>query len=126
LNSQKAKNWINLGDLGEGIDEFKLTSSSELADKKFRFCFHVNNQVTKYVFHDASSLTWEILEGQDNGQSDTEKYEAICVDPNIYFVDFVRKSLPNVSVSFALAPDTGTSAFLVATVPEREAACRSF
>lgn len=126
MSSQKAKNWINLGDWGVGMDEYKLPSSSELAGKELKFYFHANNQVIKYVFHDVNSLTWEILEGQNSGQSDTDKYEAISVSPDIFFVDFVRKSQPNVSVSFALGLDTGMATFLVATIPEREAAPRSF
>ena len=126
MSSQKAKTWINLGDWGVGMDEYKLPTSSELAGKELKFYFHANNQVIKYVFHDVNSLTWEILEGQDSGQSDTEKYEAICVSPNIFFVDFVRKNQPNVSVSFALGLDTGMATFLVATIPEIEAAYRGF
>jgi len=126
LNNQKAENWIDLGDWGKGMDEFKLPSSSELAGKEFKFYFHADNQVIKYAFRNASSLTWEILEGPDKGQSDAEKYEAICVAPDIYFVDYVRKNLPNVSVSLALALNTGAATALIATVPEREAASRGF
>jgi len=122
----RAKSWIDLGDWGKGMNEFKLPSSDELVGKELKFYFNVGNRVIKYVFHDASSLAWEVLEGPDKGQSSTETYEAIRVAPNIYFVDFVKKTLPNVSVSMALDLNTRMATVLIATVPDKEAASQGF
>lgn len=122
----RAKSWIDLGDWGKGMNEFKLPSSAELVGKELKFYFNVSNRLIKYVFHDASSLAWEVLEGPDKGQSSTETYEAIRVAPNIYFVDFVKKTLPNVSVSMALDLNTRMATALIATVPDKEAASQGF
>lgn len=126
MSHLRAKNWIDLGVWGKGMNEFKLPSSDELVGKELIFYFNVRSRVMKYVFHDASSLAWEVLEGHDKGQSSTEKYEAIRVAPNIYFVDFVKKTLPNVSVSMALDLNTRKATVLIATVPDREKVNQDF
>jgi hypothetical protein len=126
MNSFRAKNWIDLGDWGKGMDGFKLPSSNGLAGKEIRLCFNVGKGAIKYSFHDIKSLTWKALEGSEKGQSEAEKYEAICIAPDIYFVDFVRKTRPDTSISMALNLGTGEATVLIATAPDREKADRSF
>ncbi|XEU97354.1 hypothetical protein FSHL1_002640 [Fusarium sambucinum] len=38
----------------------------------------------------ADSLTWMILEGQDNGKSGTADYGAFEVRPDVFFIDFLK------------------------------------
>jgi len=121
-----AKNWIDLGDWGKGMDEFKLPTSDELVGKEFKLYFSTKNRVINYIFHDISSLSWEVIEGPDKGQSGAEKYEAIRVAQEIYFVDFVRDSLPSVSVSMALDLNTRNATVLIAIVPNKEEVSQSF
>ena len=121
-----AKSWIDLGVWGEGMNEFKLPSSDELVGKELKFYFNADNQIIKYVFHDMSHLSWEVLDGPDKGESWTETYEAIRVAHSIFFVDFVRKNPPNVSVSMALDLNTRKATVLIATVPDMKSAGQGF
>ena len=50
--------WIDIGDLEEGINEFKLPATYELVGKELKLYFNADNRVINYVFHDVSSLTW--------------------------------------------------------------------
>ncbi len=126
MSRSGATNWVNVGDLEEGMNEYKLTDTGELAGKILKLYFGAGRQVIKYDFHDISSLTWEVLEGREKGYSSTETYEAISVAPNIYFVDFVRKDPPNVSISMALDLNTGRATVVIATVPDKKSARRDF
>lgn len=125
MSDSGATNWIDVGELEEGMNEYKLPATDELAGKELKFYFEAGNRVINYIFYNASSLTWEVLDGPDKGQSSTETYEAIRVAPNIYFVDFVKKNLPNVSVSMALDLNTQKATVLMATAPDKESASRS-
>lgn len=126
MSHYEATNWIDIEDWGGGMDEYKLPASDELAGKELKFYFDAGKRVANYVFHDASSLTWEVLNGLDKGQSSTETYEAISAAPNIFFVDFVRTNPPNVSVSMALDLNTRKATFVIATAPDRKSASHSF
>jgi hypothetical protein len=58
MSRKGATCWINVSDLEEGINEFKLPATDELVGKELKLYFNVGNRVIKYVFHDVSSLTW--------------------------------------------------------------------
>jgi hypothetical protein len=126
MSNSGATNWLDIGDWGEGMNEYKLPATDELVSKDLKFYFSVGNRVIKYVFHDASSLRWEVLEGPERGHLGDEKYEAILVAPNIFFVDFVRKNPSNISVSMALDSNTRKATVIVATAPDRKSASHSF
>jgi hypothetical protein len=126
MSQFRAENWIYLGDWGKGMAEFKLPSSDELVGKELRLHYNVSNLIIRYIFHDVISLDWEILKGPDMGQIYTETYEAIHVAPKIYFVDFVKKNQPKVSVSMALDLNTGKTTVLIATVPEKKEVSQGF
>lgn len=121
-----ATNWIDIEDWGSGMNENKLPASDELAGKELKFYFEAGKRVVNHAFHSASSLTWEVLNGPDKGQSSNETYEAIQVAPNIFFVDFIRTNPPNVSVSTALDLNTRKATAVIATAPDRKSASRSF
>jgi hypothetical protein len=108
------------------MNEYKLPSSDELVGKELKFCFNADNQIINYVFHDMSHLSWKVLDGPDKGEFCAETYEAIRVANNIFFVDFVRKNLLNVSVSMALDLNTRKATVLIATVPDMKSAGQSF
>jgi len=126
MSHPNAKHWIELGNWGSGMDEFKLPSSNELAGKGLELHFKGSSRVTKYLFHDARSLTWQIITGAEAGQSGCETYEAIRVAPEIYFVDFVKKAEPNVSLSMALDLDTRMATLLIATIPDKNVMDQGF
>jgi hypothetical protein len=126
MSISSARNWKDIGEWGEGMNEYKLPATDELVGKELKFYYNVSNQVIKYVFHNASSLRWEVQEGPDGDQYGDEKYEAIKVAPNIFFVDFVRKNFPYVSVSMALDLGTRRATIVLATAPDKKSASRSF
>lgn len=126
MSHPEATSWIDVADLEEGFNEYKLPATDELVGKELKFYFDTDNRVINHIFNDASSLTWEVLNGPDKGDSSTETYEAIRVAPNIYFVDFVKRNLPTVSVSMALDLNTMKATVLIATAPDRETASQDF
>jgi hypothetical protein len=126
MSELRAKNWTDLGDWGKGMDGFKLPSSDELAGKELKLHFSDGSSVSRYTFLNATSLAWQVLEGFDKGQRFTETYEAICVAPDIYFIDFVHRTRPGVSVSMALDLNTRKATVLTATTPGKKIAGRGF
>jgi hypothetical protein len=119
MNNQPAKNWIDLGEWGKGMDEFKLPSSDELAGKELKLRFKGKDQIVKCVFYDARSLSWGANESLEKRPSLTETYEAIRIAPEIYFVDFVKNNKPNVSISMALDLSNSKATVITATAPEK-------
>jgi hypothetical protein len=126
MSPLEAKNWIDVGEWGKGMDGFKLPASGELAGKELRLRFSLNDRIILYMFQDASSLTWKVIEGSCRGQSESETYEAVRVASNIFFVDFVRKNSPGVSTSMALDLSSGMATVINATLPDKKAIRRGF
>jgi hypothetical protein len=126
MNFHQAKNWVDLGDWGKGMDEFKLPSSDELAGKEIKLRFYDSNRVVICKFYDAKSLAWGASESLEKRHFQTETYEAIRIAPDIYFVDFVNNTNTNVSVSIALDLNTRKATVLTATLPDRKKTNYSF
>ncbi len=118
MRTDQAANWVDLGEWRTGMDEFKLPSSGELAGKELTFRFIGKHQVVKYLFLDSNSLVRSDYDNVTPGPCDTQSYEAIRIAPQIYFVDFVKKTETNVSVSMALDLDTGRATVVKATIPD--------
>jgi hypothetical protein len=119
MSCQSAKNWVDLGEWGKGMDEFKLPSSDELAGKELKLRFKGNDQIVKCLFHDNTSLSWGADETLGKRPSIVETYEAIRIAPELYFVDFVKNSKANVCISMALDLGTRKVTVITATVPEK-------
>ena len=126
MGNLRASNWIAIGDWAKGMNEYESPTSDGLVGKALKFYFDVDNRVIEYIIHDASSLRWEVLEGPERGRSGDEKYEAILAAPNIFFVDFVEKDKPNVSVSMAFDLNSRRATVVVGTAPDRKSATKSF
>jgi hypothetical protein len=62
MNYHPAKKWVDLEEWGQGMDEFKLPPSDELAGKELKPSFSDSNQVIKCVFYDAKYLAWGVHE----------------------------------------------------------------
>jgi len=119
MGNQPAKNWIDLGEWGKGMDEFKLPSSDELSGKELKLRFMGSDHVTKCVFYNARSLAWGVSESFENSSLTTETYEAIRIAPEIYFVDFVKNTKSNVSISMTLDLSTRKATVITAMLPEK-------
>jgi hypothetical protein len=126
MSFHQAKNWVDLGDWGRGMDEFKLPSSDELASKELKLRFCDSNQMIKYIFYDAKSLAWGVNESLEKRPSKTETYEAIRIAPDIYFVDFIKNKNTNVSISITLDLNTRKAMVLTATIPDKKKIKHSF
>jgi len=120
MSNQPAKNWIDLGEWGKGMDEFKLPSSDELAGKELKLRFKGSDQVTKCVFYNERSLAWEVNEDVMKKSSKTETYEAIRITTGIFFVDFIKTIKANVSISMVLDFNTKKATVVTATVPDKK------
>ena len=86
----ETEEWLPIGGLEPGFDEYKLPPTDELVSKNLEFCFDTDSSIINYVFHNDSSLAWEVLAGAEKGTTGQETYEAIRVAPDIYFVDFLK------------------------------------
>jgi hypothetical protein len=125
MSDLRAKNWIDLEDWGKGMGGFKLPSSDELSGKELEFHFNAGNPIFRYTFLNANSLAWQVLEDSDKRQSYTESYEAIRVAPGIYFVDFIKKNKPSISISMALDLNTRKATVLTVIAPNRKKVSQS-
>jgi hypothetical protein len=112
----ETEEWLPIGGLEPGFDEYKLPPTDELESKNLKFCFDTDSSIINYVFHDQSSLAWEVLEGPEKGATGQETYEAIRVAPDIYFVDFLKKDTPGQSVTIALDLNAGKATVVVGTL----------
>jgi hypothetical protein len=74
VSQPEAKNWIDLGDWGHGMDGFKLPSSSELAGKEIKLRFNTDNLTIAYTFHDAGG---QLTRNQANQQMFQEEYHEV-------------------------------------------------
>jgi hypothetical protein len=112
----EARSWLPVSDLEKGFNENKLPSTDELAKQNLLF-FFLNHQVSKYIFHDSLTLSWENISDEGNSQSGNEEYEAIKIDSGIYFLDFVLKQHPEISISMALNLKSDQALIIKTTVP---------
>jgi hypothetical protein len=120
MNNQPAKNWIDLGIWGKRMDEFKLPPTDELSGKEIELRFRDNNQIVKCVFFDAEYLAWAKNVSLNKRPLEPQKYEAIRITPEIYFVDFVKNTEPNVSISMVLDFSTRKATVITAVIPGKE------
>jgi hypothetical protein len=112
--------WLPIGGLEPGFDENKPPRTEELIGKELTFLFDSGRAIVRYAFPDAGTLKWEALAGPEKGSGDEERYEAIRVAPNIYFVDFLKRSRPGQSVNMALDLGAGAATFVIGTLVREE------
>lgn len=117
---EPARNWIDLGEWGTGMDEFKLPVSSELSGKELNLHYHGGHHSEKYLFYDAHSFSRGNKTGLKKKPIETETYEAIEVGPNVLFVDYVDSSRVGVTTSMVLDFTTKMAMVVTATLPEKE------
>jgi len=115
----QAKNWVDLGEWGKGMNEFKLPASDDLAGKELALRVEGSDEINKCVFFHAKALAWGTDLSLKKRPQEVETYEAIRIAPDIYFVDFVKNTKPNVSISMALDLNTRKATVITATVPEK-------
>jgi hypothetical protein len=116
----ETEEWLPIGGLEPGFDEYKLPATDEIAGMELKFSFDVDGSITNYLFRNADSLTWEVLEGPEKGTSGQETYEAIRVAPDIYFVDFLKKSKPGQSLNIALDLGARKATLVVGTLVQEQ------
>jgi hypothetical protein len=126
MADSNAKKWIDLGIWGKGMDGFKLPPSVGLAGKELTLSFIRDKQIISCFFNGPKSLTWRVLKGAGSGVSESVTYDSICVEPDIYFVDFVKTDKPGESVSLALDLRTAQATVVTATLPDIKTAEKSF
>lgn len=112
--------WLPIGGLEPGFDENKPPRTEDLGGKELTFLFDADRAIVRYLFSDASRLRWDVLEGPEKGTGDEETYEAIRVAPDIYFIDFLKKSKPGRSVNVALDLGAGRATFVIGTLVREE------
>jgi hypothetical protein len=116
LMTGEATNWLPVSDLKKGFNENKLPPTSELAKKEL-FFYLIDNRVIRYFFCDSLNLSWNTISHEGNSEVVNEKYEAIKIDPGVYFLDFVQSKHPEISISMALNLNTDQALIITTTVP---------
>jgi hypothetical protein len=94
-----------------------LPLSNDLAGKELVLKLVDDDRETKFEFLSFESLTWSTKTSTKASTSKTATYEAICIAPEIYFVDFVDKSSTNTSVSLILDFRTKKATVVTARIP---------
>ncbi len=107
---------IQVGELAVGFSENVLPDTDELAGKTLKLYFNKGPMMT-YTFLDGEYLTWETKPKSGKPKVQREKYRATCPRPNIYFVDFIKKSSRATSVSLVLDLKKKTATSLTGTLP---------
>jgi hypothetical protein len=115
----QAEKWIDLGEWGKRMDEFKLPPSAELSGKELKLRFASGDQTVKYTFHDDKSLTWETSGSLPIAPTNREAYEAIRVAPETYFVDFISSKKASTSTSLILDLNTRKATVVTAIAPAK-------
>jgi hypothetical protein len=118
MSNHQAKSWIDLGEWGTGMDEYKLPSSNDLAGKEITVRFNDDNHMVNYKFLSSNSLERIDYESSGSKHTENETYEAICIASDIYFVDFVKKPISNISVSMALDFSNRIATEITARTPD--------
>jgi len=118
--------WVQVGELAEGFapDSNKLDLSEDLAGKTFNL-YMEDGSVIRHEFQSSIKLRWEIIEGNDVGQSAEESYTATSIRDGIYFIDFIKSEETSSSVNIVLNMSTGNATILIAQLPSEEQAARS-
>ncbi len=124
MTNREAGNWLPVSALEEGFNENKLPSTAELAGREINLFFQ-NKAAIKYHFIDAGRLVWEAISGPERPVPRDESYEAIKIEPGIYFLDYVKQREPGKSVSASLNFNTRQALVFNSMVPSRREAGRS-
>jgi hypothetical protein len=120
-----ARNWVDLGEWGKGMDGFKLPSSDDLAGRTITLMFNGSRKVTRCLFRDSGFLDWDTGSGRKKRFTQNEPYEAIRIDPGIYFVDFLKWKNSAASQSLVLDLNTRGATVLTAALPGKQKATSS-
>jgi hypothetical protein len=83
--------WPTIEQLAQGYDEYLMSESTGLANRRFLFLFE-NGWEIDHQFDSGGNLTWDILEGGEHtGLKATQPYKAFEVRPGIFFVNFYKE-----------------------------------
>ena len=109
---------LALEKLEEGFNEYRLPLTGALAGKKFELLLEEDNTTLLIHFKTASQLEW----GKGNESPKVERYEAIAVRPDIFFVDWVYGEDSKQSMSLVLDLVAHEVTLLWSKLPNREEA----
>lgn len=112
--------WAEVEEISVGLDDNRLPLTDELKEKKLSFHISNDKTVIEYEFKSESELAWRIIEGPDRGALDSETYEAICIDKEIYLVSFNKNANPLVSVCMAIDLVSKSATIVLGTMPTLE------
>ena len=117
---QNFKDWIQVGELAEGIkDGNVLPKSMDLSGKTMALYFE-DGFALRISFLEDSQLSWEVIEGQDKGTKGKEPYTATSPREGIYFVDYIKHDGTAESVSLVLDFNANMATAVVGRMPTEE------
>lgn len=111
--------WIQVGDLAEGISENLLPPSNELAGKTITLYLE-DGSVCRYSFQDNQHLKWQDITEQTGGAGDSELYRATSLRNGIYFLDYIKQSEQATSVTIVLDFNSNAATYLEGRLPTLE------
>jgi len=113
--------FIPVGALEKSFDpqNNSLVPVADLAGRRMTLSFD-NGWTIEHHFLDDRNLVWKVTAGKGTGESSEETYRATNPRPDLYFVDFVKKSEQATSVSLVLDLARGIFTAVHAQMPARK------
>jgi len=117
---QNTKDWIQVGELAEGIkDGNVLPKSTDLFGKTMTLYFEEGSAL-RISFLEDYQLSWEMIEGQGVGSKGKEPYIATSPKEDIYFVDYIKHDDTAESVSLVLDLNAKMATAVLGRMPTEE------
>lgn len=124
LNEKQTHEWIQVGELVDGFGGNELEPTAELVGKSVDIHFE-NGWIINHTFTSDSSLDWEVLEGSDKGQQDSDTYRATSLRENVFFVDFIKHSERAMSISLIMDLNRNICTAVIGNLPTEESTNRA-
>lgn len=121
MNSTNVENideWLPLDKLESGFDEYKLPRSARLVGRDLLLVLDDGTR-QRYAFSDDATLKRTVTPPSGKAVTSTEQYEAIEVQPGLFFIDVVSSCEPEESVTLALDLSTGRTTVVTSHIGER-------
>ena len=117
---QNTKDWIQVGELAEGIkDGNVLPKSLDLFGKTMTLYFEKGSAL-RISFLEGSQLSWEVVKDEGEGSKGNEACIVTSPREDIYFVDYIKHDDRPESVSLVLNLNANMATAVFGRMPTEE------
>lgn len=117
----KTPDLIQVGEMAVGFSENVLPDTRDLNGKEMKLCFEDGSAI-EYRFLSENRLFWKTSVDSKTAEEGEETYRATCPRKGIYFVDYIKNSLLNTTISLVLDFEKEIATFLTGSLPSEQEA----